>query len=133
MGEYFPPDLLTVSRILEIDDEDVEILTIDWANVSLPTSSNQINIIVSSEKKSIDVSEGDGWDGVDAISSSEVPRRNNRKNSKDRGGEIKRTSAQPEPKPVSSKNQYLHGPSCWLVVKWEGLPYGEASLKMWLI
>ena len=129
MGEYFPPDLLTVSRILEIDDEDVEILTIDWANVSLPTSSNQINIIVSSEKKSIDVSEGDGWDGVDAILSSEEPRRNNRKNSKDRGGEIKRTSTQPEPKPVSSKNQYLHGPSCWLVVKWEGLPYGEASFE----
>ena len=119
-GEYFPPDLVTVSRILEIDDDEVDVLTIDWLNVPLPNSTN---IISTAAMKVVEVENSvgtDGWDGVDSISPVK---------SKNRRGKTQKKDELPETKISSTKNLLLHGQTCWMVVKWEGLPYGEASFE----
>jgi hypothetical protein len=36
LGEYFPPNYLTIDRILDIDDEKVEMTTVEWAEAPLP-------------------------------------------------------------------------------------------------
>lgn len=121
-GEFFPPDLVTVSRILEIDDDDVDVCTIDYTNAVFPTDtsfSTSISATVSSD--AIVKETEDGWEGVDSMSRSNTAnKRHERKNRKE---------ASPEPKPTSQRNLRLHGSSCWLVVKWEGLSYTDASFE----
>jgi hypothetical protein len=113
---------VTVSRILEIDDEDVDVCTIDYANAVFPTDTSfspSISATVSSD--AIVKEAEDGWEGVDSISRPNTAnKRHERKNRKD---------ASPEPKPTSQRNLRLHGSSCWLVVKWEGLSYSDASFE----
>lgn len=120
-GEYFPVDLITVSRILNVDDDDVDVLTIDWVNTplpsSFPTSSSSIVASVSTDSSRVRSGE-DGWDGVDSITPS-----NKRKTNK------KNTTPELKPSDQHIKNAYLHGSACWVVVKWEGSAYGEASFE----
>ena len=121
-GEFFPPDLVTVSRILEIDDDDVDVCTIDYANALFPTDTSFSTSITATVSSDAIVKEADdGWEGVDSISRSNTTnKRHERKNRKD---------TTPEPKPTSQRNLRLHGSSCWLVVKWEGLSYSDASFE----
>jgi hypothetical protein len=113
---------VTVSRILEIDDDDVDVCTIDYANALFPTDTSfsaSMSATVSSD--AIVKEAEDGWEGVDSISRSNTAnKRHERKNRKDNT---------PEPKPTSQRNLRLHGSSCWLVVKWEGLSYSDASFE----
>ena len=98
----------------------MDILTIDYLNAPLPSTSTSSSSLpsasVSTDSSRVKSGE-DGWDGVDSITPS-----NNRRNKKNTTPEIK-------PSDQHIKNTYLHGSACWVVVKWEGSAYGEASFE----
>lgn len=87
-----------------------------------PSSSTKAS---KDEKMEVD----DEWDGVDSITpqTSSSSSSFSKKHSKISRGRNKESS--PEPKPSLRLNQRLHGPACWMVVKWDGLPYGEATFE----
>lgn len=71
-GEHFPPAFTRIERIVAIEDDSIDIRSIDWRTAILPPLDSNAN---SSE----------------------------------------------EPVPV------LHGPVCWVAIKWEGLPYSAVT------
>jgi hypothetical protein len=121
--------LITVGRILDVDDDDVDVSTIDWKNTPMPSATSPSSSTNPSKDDKMEVD--DEWDGVDSItphtSSSSSSSSSSKKHSKISRGRNKESS--PEPKPSSRLNERLHGPACWMVVKWDGLPYGEATFE----
>lgn len=121
--------MITVGRILDVDDDDVDVSTIDWKNVPMPSATSPSSSAKASKGDKMDVD--DEWDGVDSItphtSSSSSSSSSSKKHSKISRGRNKESSL--EPKPSLRLNQRLHGPACWMVVKWDGLPYGEATFE----
>ena len=88
--------------------------------VSSPSSVNA--------SKKDEIEEGDGWEGVDSVAhNTSSSSSSSKKHTKSSRGKNKESS--PEPKSSLRLNQRLHGPACWMVVKWDGLPYGEATFE----
>lgn len=149
MGESFPPQYLHVDRILDIEDDTVNIQTMDWAKARLPSyggevesaSTNAIVDEVAEEKEDEEVVDTEATDTatddtVDMMSdendlkdspikstSENEPKRSKRK--------VVTGSDKAETKKKSRKPKIvdLHGANCWVVVKWEGLAYSEFTLE----
>ena len=109
---------------MDVDDDDVDVSTIDWKNVPMPSAvSSSSSAIVSKVDKT---ENGDAWEGVDSVAP-HTSSSSSRKHTKNSRGKNKEAS--PEPKSSSRLNHRLHGPACWMVVKWDGLSYGEATFE----
>ena len=119
--------MITVGRILDVDDDDVDISTIDWKNAPMPSAVSPSSSANASKDDKMEMD--DEWDGFDSITphTSSSSSSSSKKHSKISRGRNKESS--PEPKPSLRLNQRLHGPACWMVVKWDGLPYGEATFE----
>lgn len=141
-GESFPPQYLHVDRILDIEDDTVDVQTVDWVKARLPsfgidTASAPPADEVAEEEGEMDAEQSPAnetsSDAVanmadtpvkDASASDDEPKRSKRKGatSGDEKAETKKKSRKP-------KVADLHGANCWVVVKWEGLAYSDFTLE----
>lgn len=212
-GEYFAPQALIVERILDVNDNTVNIKTIDWKNAVLPSAESSCHVLVGSgdgdqndvvameveelnanetakvkhtrrngsrasrgkegehvvkkartvitvssesedncdaggnnneddngdidtKKKTENVSEGEekGW-------SSDNQSDSLKRKTTDSKGRLKRTrgnlststsssATMPSRKSnVTAECTYLHSASCFVTVKWEGLPYADSTFE----
>jgi SNF2 family DNA or RNA helicase len=132
-GEYFPQSFLIIERVLDIDDPDCPILSVDWENAPLPPSA------IQSAEDALVVNKHAVNECVDDIITSENDYYFSDFNDKKRAleeeskeyDEVKPLKKPNKRKKISKKAQlnYLHGDNVWLTIKWEGLAYSEVSFE----
>mmetsp|Transcript_14278 Transcript_14278/g.21378 ORF Transcript_14278/g.21378 Transcript_14278/m.21378 type:complete len:2203 (+) Transcript_14278:135-6743(+) len=54
-GEYFPPTVMAVDRVIDVDDEMVDIRNIDWENATLPANPFDESSDIRGEEKKDDI------------------------------------------------------------------------------
>ena len=132
-GEFFPHSHVTVERVLQVDDDDVDVQAIDWRTVPrvLP-----VVIAAAPEGGAEDQKDSEEQKGEEGQKEDEEQQEvvtavaavgKGRSRSGGRRGKGRVATA--APLSSSASNQALHGPQGWALVKWEGQPYSEASYE----
>jgi chromodomain-helicase-DNA-binding protein 1 len=123
-----------VDRILDIEDDTVNVQTMDWAKARLPSFGGDSTPAPVEEEieveESVQLATEEDLADTPVKASEEAndedqddePKRSKRKMATDKA-ETKKKSR--KPKVVVD----LHGANCWVVVKWEGLSYSEFTLE----
>ncbi len=129
-GEYFSPAFIQVERIVGIDDDSIDIESVDWQNGIIPVQSNDSPVTPVVEDPVTETAET--AETVDAVNETSIadseavvrPRRNRRSIKK-----IDETIKKKDKKRVKSANNILHGSDARLLIKWESLSYTEVTYE----
>ncbi|CAM6000877.1 unnamed protein product [Sphagnum balticum] len=158
-GESFPPQFLHVERIVDVDDDTIDPLIVDWLNAKLPLHSNaKINFCNERNTKIVDslvdhnpnpgtLEDADEQDTSRESNYIESPinNNNNNYNNEEKDDDSNTISVQSDDtqsfrnhkarkakrsdRKRDIKHNYLHGHNCWLSVKWIGQGYSDISLE----
>ena len=112
-GEHFLPSFLQIDRILDVNDDQVDMANVDFSTVPLPTVPET------------STSEDDGNPAVNEVDSQSHPQPTNRRTSLRKRNPIAKSSNSE----TQSYFPYLYSSDCWMTIKWEGLAYSECSIE----
>ena len=152
-GDLYPPSFTQIDRILDVDDESIDIQTVDWKMAPLPSpeflaSATEAAALASGEEQeqeaeltSSAASHADGeqeqvLDQADEGKEEDpaATRRSGRKTTlpndqKSSKAATKKASGGRKGTKANQQFPFLHGSECWVTVKWENMPYSDATLE----
>lgn len=119
-GEYFLPSFISAERVLEVNDDCINIEAVQWNVATIPSIASVINESTHSDNL-VNTVIAEDEEIVQFESSNKRSQRNSRNQ------KLKKSTN--NTKKRKSSNNLLHTDDSFLVIKWDGLPYSEVSFE----
>ena len=135
-GEYFLPEFVQVDRVLDIEDNTVDILDLDPETAVLPSDEDMSDMrdgfeVMCAAPEAPAPAPGEA-DGIDPDADADGDAETSDPGSKKRGAHS--TPADPSAQRKTKKSKvgalkWLHGGQGWLTIKWAGMAYSDSSVE----
>lgn len=153
-GEFFLPSFVQVDRILDLDDEKINIQTVDWARAPVPPLEECLDEIAESVPEQEEQAlvegaaelevEGTASEAQDATVEAEAEVEAEVQDAEaetEAVGALRTRGSKKAAAPKKTKYTkgvrkgkepdfpYLHSSECYVTVKWENMPYSDSTLE----